>query len=147
VIQQAQRYARALEPSPFDFGGFTVPFAYSTNGERIFFQDLRSPHSRSREVKRFHTPAALRDLLGQDWATRTAALRATPIDHPALRPYQREAIAAVEQALQNGRRRMLLTMATSTGKTLTTIALLYCLLKAGVARRVLFLVDRLALAA
>ena len=147
VLQQAQRYARALLPSPFDFGGFRVPFVYSTNGERIFFQDLRSPHSRSREIKRFHTPAALRELLGQDWATTTTALRGTPIDHPALRPYQVEAIAAVEQALQTGRRRMLVTMATGTGKTLTTIALLYRLLKAGVARRVLFLVDRRALAA
>jgi type I restriction enzyme R subunit len=147
VLQQAQRYARALEPSPFDFGGFRVPFVYSTNGERIYFQDLRSPHSRSREIKRFHTPAALRELLGQDWATATTALRGTPIDHPVLRPYQVEAIAAVEQAFQAGRRRMLVTMATGTGKTLTTIALLYRLLKAGVARRVLFLVDRRALAA
>jgi type I restriction enzyme, R subunit len=147
VLQQAQRYAQALEPSPFDFNGFRVPFIYSTNGERIFFQDLRSPHSRSREVKRFHTPAALRELLGQDMAAATAALRSATIDHPALRPYQREAIAAVEQALQAGRRRMLVTMATGTGKTLTTIALLYRLLKAGVARRVLFLVDRRALAA
>lgn len=147
VLQQAQRYARALEPSPFDFGGFKVPFVYSTNGERIFFQDLRLPQSRSREVKRFHTPAALHELLAQDWAAVTAALRTTPIDHPALRPYQRDAIAAVEQALQAGRRRMLVTMATGTGKTLTTIALLYRLLKTGVARRVLFLVDRRALAA
>lgn len=147
VLQQAQRYAHALEPSPFDFGGYRVPFVYSTNGERIFFQDLRTPHSRSREVRRFHTPAALRELLSQDWAATTAALRATPIDHPALRPYQREAIAAVEQNLQSGRRRMLVTMATGTGKTLTTIALLYRLLKAGVVRRVLFLVDRRALAA
>lgn len=147
VLQQAQRYARALESSPFDFNGFRVPFVYSTNGERIFFQDLRTPHSRSREVKRFHTPAALRELLGQQWATTTAALRTSPIDHPTLRPYQRDAIAAIEQALQSGRRRMLVTMATGTGKTLTTIALLYRLLKAGLARRVLFLVDRRALAA
>ena len=63
VLQQAQRYARDLTPSPFDFHGFRVPFVYSTNGERIFFQDLRDPQSRSREVKRFHTPAALRELL------------------------------------------------------------------------------------
>jgi type I restriction enzyme R subunit len=147
VLQQAQRYARALEPSPFDFHGFRVPFVYSTNGERIFFQDLRTPHSRSREVKRFHSPAALRELLAQNWATTTTALRASPIDHPTLRPYQRDAITAVEQALQAGRRRMLVTMATGTGKTLTTIALLYRLLKAGLARRVLFLVDRRALAA
>lgn len=147
VLQQAQRYARDLTPSPFDFHGFRVPFVYSTNGERIFFQDLRDPQSRSREVKRFHTPAALRELLGHQWASATLALRATAIDYPALRPYQREAIAAVEQTLQAGHRRMLVSMATGTGKTLTTIALLYRLLKAGVARHVLFLVDRRALAA
>ena len=42
---------------------------------------------------------------------------------------------------------MLVTMATGTGKTLTTVNEIYRLMKSGVARRVLFLVDRRALAA
>ena len=54
------------------------------------------------------------------------------------------AIEAVEQSLLQGKRRMLVAMATGTGKTLTAIALLYRLMKSDFARRVLFLVDRRA---
>lgn len=147
VLQQAQRYARGFADSPFNFHGYRVPFIYSTNGEVIWFQDLRDLHSRSRRVQRFHTPAALRGMLAHDLTAATTWLRSHSIDHPSLRPYQGTAIAAIEAALTTGRRRMLISMATGTGKTLTTIALLYRLLRSGLARRVLFLVDRRALAA
>jgi type I restriction enzyme R subunit len=147
VLQQAQRYARGLSDSPFNFHGFRVPFVYSTNGEITWFQDLRDPHSRSRQVRKFHTPSALREMLARDLVATSDWLRANPVDHPILRPYQREAIESVEVALGHGKRRMLLAMATGTGKTLTAIALLYRLMKSGYARRVLFLVDRRALAA
>lgn len=147
VLQQAQRYAKGLTGSPFDFGGFHAPFVYSTNGEVIWFQDLRDPHSRSRQVARFHTPAALREMLTRDLAGAGDWLRTCPVDHPTLRPYQREAIESVEAALLQGRRKMLVAMATGTGKTLVAVALLYRLMKAGYARRILFLVDRRALAA
>jgi type I restriction enzyme R subunit len=147
VLLQAQRYAQGLTESPFDFGGFRVPFVYSTNGEIVWFQDLRDPHSRSRQVRKFHTPAALREMLTRDLATAVGWLQTQPVDHPILRPYQREAIESVEAALLQGRRKMLVAMATGTGKTLTTIALLYRLMKSGYAHRILFLVDRRALAA
>lgn len=147
VLQQAQRYARGLRHSPFDFNGFHIPFIYSTNGERIFFQDLRDPQSRSREVKRFHTPAALREMLARNEPDARAWLTSHPIDHPQLRPYQREAIAGIEHAILDRQRKMLVAMATGTGKTLTAIALIQRLLESGMARRVLFLVDRRALAA
>jgi type I restriction enzyme R subunit len=147
VLQQAQRYARGLADSPFDFDGFRVPFAYATNGEIIWFQDLRQPDSRSRQVRRFHTPEALREMLDRDTVRVQNWLIENPIDHPMLRPYQREAIESIEGALRAGKRRMLLAMATGTGKTLTTIASLYRLMKSGLAQRVLFLVDRRALAA
>ncbi len=147
VLKQAQRYSQGLADSPFDFHGYHAPFGYSTNGYIIWFQDLRNPHGRSRQVKSFHTPAALRDMLQRDEAAATAWLRGHPLDHPVLRPYQREAIQSVEAALLEGRRENLVAMATGTGKTLTAIALLYRLMKAGYARRVLFLVDRRALAA
>ncbi|MGB8644628.1 MAG: type I restriction-modification enzyme R subunit C-terminal domain-containing protein [Anaerolineae bacterium] len=153
VLQQAQRYARGVVDSPFQYGEYRVPFIYSTNGEKIWFQDLRDPHSRSREVRRFHTPAALRELLARDKAQSRAWLQSHPIAESnsaglyLLRPYQRDAIASVESALEQNKRQMLVAMATGTGKTLTTIALLYRLMEAGLARRVLFLVDRRALAA
>jgi type I restriction enzyme R subunit len=147
VLKQAQRYAQGLQGSPFDFNGYRVPFVYSTDGDKIWFQDLRDPLSRSREVARFHTPAALREKLTYDAAACAGWLQNRPVDHPLLRPYQRDAITSLEEALLSGQRRMLVAMATGTGKTLTAIAEIYRLMKAGFARRVLFLVDRRALAA
>jgi type I restriction enzyme, R subunit len=62
-----------------------------------------------------------------------------------LRPYQIQAIKALQQAAQNGSQRFLFEMATGTGKTLTSAAVIKLFLKSGNARRVLFLVDRLEL--
>lgn len=62
-----------------------------------------------------------------------------------LRAYQRRAIEAVQAAVRDGRDRFLLEMATGTGKTLTSAALIKLFLRTGNARRVLFLVDRLEL--
>ena len=147
VLLQAQRYARGLDGSPFDFNGLHVPFVYSTNGESIWFQDLRDPLSRSREVQGFHSPGALHEMLARDRQAAANWLLQHPVDHPLLRPYQREAIEQIEQGFLQGNRAMLLAMATGTGKTMVAVALLYRLLKSGWAHRVLFLVDRRALAA
>jgi type I restriction enzyme R subunit len=62
-----------------------------------------------------------------------------------LRPYQQKAIVAIQQAVKGGRDRFLLEMATGTGKTLTSAAIIKLFLRTGNARRVLFLVDRLEL--
>jgi type I site-specific restriction endonuclease len=48
VLSQAERYARGLPAGPFDFRGLRAPFLYSTNGEIIWFHDVRNPFSRSR---------------------------------------------------------------------------------------------------
>ena len=62
-----------------------------------------------------------------------------------LRPYQMKAIRAVQQSVARGSDRFLLEMATGTGKTLTSAALIKLFLRTGNAQRVLFLVDRLEL--
>ena len=62
-----------------------------------------------------------------------------------LRPYQKKAIVAIQQAVKKGSDRFLLEMATGTGKTLTAAAIIKLFLRTGNARRVLFLVDRLEL--
>lgn len=147
VLTQAERYSRGLTANPVTYaGGYRVPFLYSTNGEIIWFHDIRNPLNRSRQVSGFHTPSALRELLERDSAQEFAALETLPAN-PYLRPYQLEANEAIEQALRKGRRKMLLTMATGTGKTVTLVNEVYRLMKSGIARRVLFLVDRRALAA
>jgi type I restriction enzyme R subunit len=147
VLTQAERYARGASANPYDFAGMHVPFLYSTNGEVIWFHDVRHRLNRSRKVAYLHTPSAFREMLGRDFEDACRALAGTPNDHPRLRPYQIEANTAVEQAIASRKREMLLAMATGTGKTFTLVNQAYRLMKSGVARRVLFLVDRRALAA
>ncbi|MGH9903623.1 MAG: DEAD/DEAH box helicase family protein, partial [Pyrinomonadaceae bacterium] len=147
VLTQAERYSRGATANPLDFDGFRVPFLYSTNGEVIWFHDVRHRLNRSRRVTRFHTPNALREMFGHDFQGACAWLAANPNDHPRLRDYQAEANAAVENAVAGRKRRMLVAMATGTGKTFTMVNQVYRLMKSGMARRVLFLVDRRALAA
>lgn len=147
VLQQAQRYARDIENTPFNYGDYKLPFAYSTNGKQIFFRDLRHPLNRSREVSAIHTPEILEDLLVKDINTSINWLNEHVIDNPYLRPYQKEAIKKTEEAIINLKRNMLIAMATGTGKTFTVVNLIYRLIKSGLAKRILFLVDRKALAA
>lgn len=147
ALTQAERYSRGAVGNPFDFDGYHVPFLYSTNGEIIWFHDVRHPMHRSRRVARFHTPSALEELLGRDIDEASSNLLDTPNDHPKLRPYQIEANAAVERAITDRKRHMLLAMATGTGKTFTLVNQVYRLMESGVAKRILFLVDRRALAA
>jgi type I restriction enzyme R subunit len=133
VLTQAERYARGLTGSSFDFDGVRCPFLYATNGEVIWFHDVRHQRNRSREVKRFHTPAALRELLEKDDEGARIRLQQMPHDHPRLRPYQLDANAAVETALKERKRNLLVAMATGTGKTFTIVNQIYRLMKAGLA--------------
>ena len=147
VLSQAERYAKGIHQAGLHFGSFGVPFLYSTNGEVIWHHDVRHPLTRSRELSRFHTPAALAELLERDFESAVEKLTATPNDRPKLRPYQRDANGAIERAIADRKRVMLVAMATGTGKTFMTVNEIYRLMKSGVARRILFLVDRRALAA
>jgi type I restriction enzyme R subunit len=147
VLSQAERYSRGIAESPFNFNGFRVPFLYSTNGEVIWHHDIRHQLNRSRQIAGFHTPDALREFLGRDVEAACDKVILTPNNHPLIRPYQRDANAATEEAIAKHKRQMLLAMATGTGKTFTMVNQIYRLMEAGVAKRVLFLVDRRILAA
>jgi type I site-specific restriction endonuclease len=148
-MEQAKRYAKSVPDSIGSWRGYQVPFLYSTNGETIFSWDARHEKNLPQEILDFHLPQALWDRYQQD---RNAALQffhKVPVPmgpEDRIRDYQVEAIRAVEQGLEDGRRKMLVAMATGTGKTFTTISLIYRLLKSGYAKRILFLVDRRALA-
>ena len=67
VLAQAERYAQGLVNSAFDFGGLRCPFLYATNGEVLWFHDVRHELNRSRRVSGFHTPTGLRELLDRDF--------------------------------------------------------------------------------
>ena len=147
VLTQAERYSKGATTNPLNFRGYHVPFLYSTNGEVIWYHDIRHPLSRSRHISHFHTPAALTERLNQDFETACTRLSSISNDHPLLRPYQFEANTGVEQAIVERKRQMLVAMATGTGKTFTMVNQIYRLMKSGVGKRILFLVDRRALAA
>ena len=166
-IDQAQRYARGFHfeggaetiggPwSDGETGQFFVPFVFSANGRPylkqvetqsgIWFRDTRKPTNHRRALADWPTPDGLKAMLEIDAEAAQTALKAQPIEFGfPLRPYQKTAIQKVEAALSEGRRSMLLAMATGTGKTKLAIAMLYRLLAAKRFRRICFVVDRNAL--
>ncbi len=147
VLEQAKRYAAGCPNTIGRWGRYRVPFLYASNGTKIWFADLRHQGYASRELLDFHTSGALREMFVRDSAQWKRWFQKSPNQTERLRPYQKEAIAAVETGLISGKRLMMLAMATGTGKTFTTVSMVYRMIKSGFARRILFLVDRRALAA
>lgn len=148
VLEQAKRYARGVFDAAGQWKDFRVPFLYSSNGTLIWHLDTRPEKLVSRQLSDFHTPDALEARFAQDAAAASAYLLDTPPEQiERLRPYQRDCILAVEQAILGGRHDMMVAMATGTGKTYLTVAQIYRLLESKLVRRILFLVDRKALAA
>ncbi len=103
----------------------------------------RTPHI----ITQFHTPEALTERVQKDFDACCQTLSQTPNDHPRPHQFQRDANAAIEKAISEHKPQMLVAMATGTGKTFTMVNEVYRLMKSKVARRILFLVDRRALAA
>ncbi len=163
AIDQSRRYSRAFRPADLATGGavsgswgeYRIPFLFATNGRPflrevleesgIWFLDARRATNHPYALKDWYTPEGLRQLLRLDSEAADRSLKATPADDLPLRDYQVAAVRAVESAIAAGRRQILLAMATGTGKTRTTIGLLYRLIRAERFRRALFVVDRGAL--
>lgn len=131
---------------------YKVPFLYATNGRPylrqlqeesgIWFWDSRKPLVHARPLEGWHSPADLELLLSQDDEDANNRLEEEDITKFGLRPYQQSAVLSAEAGLIAGNRKMLIAMATGTGKTRTAIALMYRLIKSKKCRRILFLVDR-----
>jgi type I restriction enzyme R subunit len=163
LIQQAKRYSRGFPVKPTEalaegapWGEFQVPLVFATNGRPylkqietksgIWFCDLRRPTNLSRALEGWYSPEGLKEALKQDVDDAHDRLRRKEFTYGLrLRDYQRRAVLAIEAALANDARQMLVAMATGTGKTATAIALIYRLIKTRRFRRILFLVDRTAL--
>jgi len=148
VLGQAKRYSRGIFDGVGNWDGYKAPFLYSSNGEKNWFLDIRDAKNIRRTVMSIHTPAAMSEMIHKDIQSTFDKLKLVPIaDNEKLRPYQKAAIKKTEDALINGKRNMLIAMATGTGKTFLTVSQIYRFISTGIARRILFLVDRKALAA
>ncbi|MFZ5772984.1 MAG: type I restriction-modification system endonuclease [Thermodesulfobacteriota bacterium] len=165
ALQQAKRYSRGFTASEEtilhaenwgDENEYRLPFIFSANGRPylrqlatksgVWFCDLRRSDNLGHVLDGWYTPEGLTALLKRDETSADEKLKSEPFKYGfPLRYYQQAAIQATEGAIAQGRREMLLAMATGTGKTKTCIALIYRLLKTQRFRRALFLVDRSAL--
>ncbi len=166
TLQQAERYARTIvltpeeahQHGPWKHGldePFRVPFVFATNGRPyvrqwvtksgIWYRDVRRETNQAVPMTSWFSPKDLLDKLTTDVDTAAQGLAEESFGKGRMRPYQEEAIAAIETAVVAGQRDILVSMATGTGKTRTAIALMYRLLKHKRFRRILFLVDRKAL--
>ena len=144
-MQQALEYAEILD----------VPFAYSSNGDGFLEHDRTATGGaveRELPLNQFPAPAAL-------WARYCAAKHYTASQEALAtqdyfddgakkspRYYQLIAINRTVEAIARGENRILLVMATGTGKTYTAFQIIWRLWKSGAKKRILFLVDRNILA-
>jgi type I restriction enzyme R subunit len=147
VLEQAKRYSKDVNNTIGEWNKYYIPFLYSSNGELIYHLDVRDSKNLSRQIFSFHTPEAMETLFNFKREPALQWLKDKPNDKLGLRPYQKDAVQAFETNLEEGKRLMLLAMATGTGKTFTTVNLVYRMLASGYAKRILFLVDRKSLAA
>lgn len=136
--QQAKDYADHLD----------VPFAYATNGDDLIEIDLIAGTNKNMKMKDFPYPQDLwnRFVRESGFNEETAASFTQPYytDASGKKPryYQRIAINRVMQALSQGQKRILLVMATGTGKTYTAFQFIYRLWKKEKNIKVLYLADR-----
>ena len=122
-----------------------VPFVFLSNGEEVRFLD-RDRDAHARQIAAFYSQEDLERRIAVRSLRRELA--DVPIDRKIVdRDYQIDCIEALSAEVARGRRKLLVEMATGTGKTRTAAAFIKRLFEAGAVTRVLFLVDRLALAA
>ena len=137
-LQQAMEYAKMLD----------LPFAFSSNGDGFAEHDFLTGTEREFSLDEFPTEAELTARFKQESGLSPA--QETVIDQPYYssqntyppRYYQRIAINRTMDAIARGQQRLLLVMATGTGKTYTAFQIVYRLLKSGMKRKVLYLADR-----
>ena len=137
-LQQAMTYAQMLD----------LPFAYSSNGDGFAEHDFLTGTEREFGMGEFPTEAELLARLNQEAGITPAqeAIRSQPYyssqnTYPP-RYYQRIAINRTLDAIARGQQRLLLVMATGTGKTYTAFQIVYRLLQSGMKQKILYLADR-----
>ena len=141
-LQQAMTYAQMLD----------LPFAYSSNGDGFAEHDFLTGKERQLGLDEFPTEE---ELIARYKAEQNGGEGLTPEQETVIaqpyyssqttyppRYYQRVAINRTLDAIARGQNRLLLVMATGTGKTYTAFQIVYRLLQSGMKRKILYLADR-----
>lgn len=141
-LQQAMTYALMQD----------IPFAYSSNGDGFAEHNFLTGKERTLSLDEFPTPEELtaRWEKGANGGEGISDNEKKVIEQPYYssqttydpRYYQRNAINRTVEAIAKGQNRLLLVMATGTGKTYTAFQIVYRLLKSGLKKKVLYLADR-----
>ena len=137
-MQQAIEYAKTLD----------LPFAYSTNGTAFLEHDMLTGNEREISMDDFPSPDDL-------WYRYKVAKNITEAEEKIInepyyyapgvnkpRYYQTIAINRTCEVIARGQKRILLVMATGTGKTFTAFQIIHRLKKSGLKRKILYLADR-----
>lgn len=137
-LQQAMTYAQMLD----------LPFAYSSNGDGFAEHDFLTGKERQFGLDEFPTESELVARFKQE--SGMTPMQEAVIEQPYYssqntyppRYYQRIAINRTVDAIARGQNRLLLVMATGTGKTYTAFQIVYRMLQSGLKRKILYLADR-----
>ena len=141
-LQQAMTYAEMLD----------VPFAYSSNGDGFFEHDFLTGRERELSLDEFPTEEELINRYkaesndGEGLSSQEEKIIEQPyfssMNSYPPRYYQRVAVNRTVEQIASGKDRLLLVMATGTGKTYTAFQIVYRLLQSGMKRKILYLADR-----
>ena len=141
-LQQAITYAQMMD----------VPFVYSSNGDAFYEHDMLTGLEREIALSDFPSPDELMERYKAEanGGNGLSVNELTAMSQPYYssqntyepRYYQRVAINRTVDAVARGDNRLLLVMATGTGKTYTAFQIVFRLLKSGMKRKILYLADR-----
>ena len=137
-MQQAMEYAQILD----------IPFAYSSNGDGFLEHDFLTGKETELSLKQFPTPENLykrlidaKQLSGEALKIVEQPFYSDPYTYEP-RYYQRIAVERTVEAIAKGKDRVLIVMATGTGKTITAFQIIHRLKASGLKKKILYLADR-----
>ena len=141
-LQQAMTYAQMMD----------LPFAYSSNGDAFYEHNFLTGHEQQIALDKFPTQD---ELVARYYAELNGGKGISDLEKKIVsqpyyssqstyppRYYQRNAVNRTVEAIARGQQRLLLVMATGTGKTYTAFQIVYRLLRSDLKKRILYLADR-----
>lgn len=137
-MQQAMEYAQILD----------IPFAYSSNGDGFLEHDFLTGKERELTLEDFPSPESLykrlvefKEFTPKEQITISQPFYSSPYTYEP-RYYQRIAVNRTVEAIAKGQNRVLIVMATGTGKTITAFQIIHRLRTSGLKKKILYLADR-----